>query len=521
MKINFEKVHIYLVFFLYALVFALIDTDADVDLWHRLALGRIFAQLGGVINHDIFAYFPQVNSWIDHEWLSGVVFYQLSHLFGDAGIITLKILIIFAIVSLMYHAGQLIAPDGEKRVLYYLLAVFSIMPGLSSTLRCQAFTYLFFTLWIFLLERIKKDRDGSANRLIWIFPATMLAWTNLHGGFLAGVGLVFLFMLGELLNRQKPFKYLLILLACLPTTLITPYGLARFPQLSNFFHDLSLDRSAFPEWQPMQLFGDVDDFLIYKIVVLLFFAVLMYKLIWDRKRIDWTELLLPCTLFALSLAAKRHLVFFTITAIIYCYKHYSAFIRYASSKITSYTQRIFEQDLRDKAIFMAKAFFYVFITGFCVMLLANNSFSITLDYYPTKALEFIRINNLRGNLFVQLNWGSYAMWKMYPYNFVSSDGRYEFIYTHQAYIDAYNLSYIKSISDWRDSFHTYHHDVLLVDKKGLMQQKFSTLIDWKQVYEDEKAIIFVPASLPDREWMLPEADDAYYIKTKYENDITF
>ena len=101
---------------------------------------------------------------------------------------------------------------------------------------------------------------------------------------------------------------------------------------------------------------------------------------------------------------------------------------------------------------------------------------------------------------------------MYPYNFVSSDGRYEFIYTHQAYIDAYNLSYIKSISDWRDSFHTYHHDVLLVDKKGLMQQKFSTLIDWKQVYEDEKAIIFVPAAVPDREWAMPEKDDVYYVK---------
>jgi hypothetical protein len=516
-KAAFDKVHIYLVFLVYALTFALVDTDADLDLWHRLAAGQIFAQVGGVINHDIFAYFPQVDTWIDHEWLSGVIFYQVSHFFGDAGILTLKILVIFAILTLMYLACQIISPDGEKRVVYYLLAAFSIMPGLSSTLRCQAFTYLFFALWIYLLERVKRGE----NRLIWLFPATMLVWTNVHGGFLAGIGLVALFMFGELLNRQKPHKYLLIILACLPALFASVYGLSRFATISSFFSYVGQDKSTFSEWQPMPLFGSITDFFVYKILVLGGFAVLIYKFVFDRRRIDWVEPVLLCSMFLLSLTTTRHLVFFTITAVVFSYKYYSAAITGLSNWINRRLPQICQSDTCQNLLFTSKAFFYIFAIGLCAMLIAGKPFAITLDYYPTKAIEFIKVNNLKGNLLVPFNWGSYAMWKLYPSNLISMDGRYEQVYTHQAYIDVYNCSFIKSNSNWHDSFNTYRHDVLLVDKRGLMQRQFRTLKNWRQVYEDEKAVIFVPAVLSGRKWELPSQDATYYIKTKYENGIMF
>ena len=58
-------------------------TGADPDLFHRLAAGKLAIQLGKVSTTDSFAFTPKLAEWIDHEWLSGVVFYLLYEKFGD------------------------------------------------------------------------------------------------------------------------------------------------------------------------------------------------------------------------------------------------------------------------------------------------------------------------------------------------------------------------------------------------------------------------------------------------------
>src|SRR3989339_2291474 len=71
--------------------------SADWDLWARLAVGKIFFQTGSVLQHDIFAYTPTKDIWIDHEWGSGVIFYFLSQHLGDYGLLMLKFLLTFFI----------------------------------------------------------------------------------------------------------------------------------------------------------------------------------------------------------------------------------------------------------------------------------------------------------------------------------------------------------------------------------------------------------------------------------------
>ena len=58
---------------------ALITSNAklDIDLFHRLAVGRLVESTGGVVHKDPFAFSPRLDTWIDHEWLSGVVFHEL------------------------------------------------------------------------------------------------------------------------------------------------------------------------------------------------------------------------------------------------------------------------------------------------------------------------------------------------------------------------------------------------------------------------------------------------------------
>ena len=69
---NIKKVVFFTALFLIPCSFIIIKSNADLDLWHRMAVGKIFSQLGSIIYNDIFSYFPTKEMWVDHEWLSGV-----------------------------------------------------------------------------------------------------------------------------------------------------------------------------------------------------------------------------------------------------------------------------------------------------------------------------------------------------------------------------------------------------------------------------------------------------------------
>jgi len=267
----FKKTIFYITLFFMSLMFSLTINPADLDLWHRMAVGKIFSQLGNVLYHDIFSYFPTKPLWIDHEWLSGVVFYKLGHYFGDAGLLSLKVLIIFGIIVLIYKTSQLIHPEPDKlRVSWYFVAMFATITGLSSVLRCQDFTYLFFALWLYVLERVRRGE----NRLIWIFPATTLIWANMHGGIAAGLGLVGFYAVGEFLNKKNPLKYLGILALCFPFLLISPYG-AKYGYY--LIDSITVSRPYISEWNPLSKpIGSFYAFIGIKIQLLLLIPALLY-----------------------------------------------------------------------------------------------------------------------------------------------------------------------------------------------------------------------------------------------------
>ncbi len=66
-----------LTLFIIAYKYAITQAVADADIWHRLAVGKIFFQTGWVLKHDIFSYALTKPVWVDHEWGSGVIFWRL------------------------------------------------------------------------------------------------------------------------------------------------------------------------------------------------------------------------------------------------------------------------------------------------------------------------------------------------------------------------------------------------------------------------------------------------------------
>jgi hypothetical protein len=49
---------------------------ADGDLWARLAQGACIWKTGHLIPKDLFAFTRVLAGYIDHEWLSGLIFFR-------------------------------------------------------------------------------------------------------------------------------------------------------------------------------------------------------------------------------------------------------------------------------------------------------------------------------------------------------------------------------------------------------------------------------------------------------------
>ncbi|EKE02821.1 MAG: hypothetical protein ACD_20C00328G0014 [uncultured bacterium] len=459
----------------------------DFDLWARLAVGSLFFQTGGVLPHDIFAYSITKPTWVDHEWGTGVLFYSLTRCFGDLGIFVLKGILIFAIFILIYKVIRL-NQDKFNNAFYFLLIGFTLYPSIASTVRSQIFTFFFFALWIYLLERVRRGE----NRLLWILPITMIIWANMHGGFLAGLGLLFIYAVGELLNRKNPLKYFGILALSSMATLINPYGIKYWHYI---LEATTLNRIGFIEWQPISLTGPFHNILGMQIHVLSgFFIFILLTVIVafiafiKRYNTDWVKILLALITLYMALKHQRHVVFFVLAMSGLMYSHFAYMFNWLVEQI--------KDRLGDKSLIIPSFSFKIGVLALIIYLSSliypiPTKFIVSPAVYPVGSLEFIKQNNLSGNLAITYNWGSYALWKLYPQCRVLIDGRYEEVYPNDMYLLA--LKFSEHIgNDWAKFLNVFHTDIIVAPKSAYKPVDLLSLENWKPVYEDQVSVVLVP-----------------------------
>jgi len=519
-NINKKNIFLYLIFAVTAYILTFIIKEADADLWARLAVGSLFFQTGHVLTQDIFAYTPTKTLWIDHEWGSGVIFYTFIHCFGDFGLFILKFTLIFTIFLLVNKIIQLNCKKSVNiDISMLVLLAFAIFPSVVATVRSQLFTYTFFVLWICILEKIKRDD----NRLLWIFPATMLIWVNLHGGFVTGLGLIIIYTIGEALNRKNILKYLKIFAITLPVTLINPYGINFWKYI---LEAISMQRPHIFEWQHftlqgpfISLFGiSVHMFLGFEIIAVLT-IILAIKLIITKSDIDWTKILLIIITLYLGLKHQRHLVLFVLTAFSLLYSYYINIFK----SIGNFIQCKHSENMIIKLIKIKNI---SIISILMLLIMSQNIFSTKIyavpSFYPVGAIEFIKQNNLSGNLFVPYRWGSYAMWKLYPQCLVSVDGRYEEVYPDSVFSMAAEFSgdidtnwhlYKKDEhqnENWQKFIDEYHTDIIIMPRIQSNFVKLKKLKNWNIAYADNLSYVLLPNNLTNKLYIIPDFRNPIY-----------
>jgi len=206
---------------IYAL-FAGLRTLTDFDLGWQLATGRWIFRNHQIPSTDVFSYTAQGQPWI-YPVLSGLVFYAVFLAGGYALLSWLGATACVGTVGLLIRRGSLATGA---------LAILAIPRIAARTApRADMFTTVLFAAFLSLIW--ENFQTGRAR--LWLLPVLMVAWVNLHLGFVAGLMLVGAYAIVELLEtlfagerRRRAVERLRHawpwLLATFPATFLNPWG---------------------------------------------------------------------------------------------------------------------------------------------------------------------------------------------------------------------------------------------------------------------------------------------------------
>ena len=158
------------------------------DLGRHLLLGRIITETGSVPETNLLTYTCPDYPFINHHWLSEVLFYNVHQAMGLNGLIVCKALLLVAALWLAMHT----LTPGRCSALYLLAGILAaVILGFRSHIRPELFTYLGVALFGWCFERIRRGQ-----RLMWLVLVLYAwFWANAHIYFIFGLGMVGAFLL--------------------------------------------------------------------------------------------------------------------------------------------------------------------------------------------------------------------------------------------------------------------------------------------------------------------------------------
>src|SRR5512143_3157005 len=394
-------------------------TVADPDLWGTMTFGRLFWDSGTFPYQDIFTYLPTLDRLIYHEWLTGVVLYPIYKFIGGFGLIVLRDLVAVATLGFLYLAAR-IRKSGRVSALLWLFLVSPLLEiGFGTVLRAQIFTYLFTAVTIYLLERSRQKEQWF---LLLILVPIQIVWCNLHGGFLSGLGIIAIYIVGEAFSRRTWWPYLLAFLLSVLSTLINPYGVDYWTYL---FHAVALPRSEITEWASIFTAYVQHTMSLVNIIWYAALGILSLRILVKARWREITPIFLLSATFLLGIQHVRHMVFFPILVAVYLPEPFQPYIEDLQTKLANVLIWLKE---KVPVAFMGSrrmATFFIAILIFLVcVLLGSSSLSLMIPsqekgkgqiaYYPTGASEYIKRNYSSGNILTEFAWGEYRIWNLGP-----------------------------------------------------------------------------------------------------------
>ncbi|HYB44186.1 MAG TPA: hypothetical protein VEL75_20590 [Candidatus Methylomirabilis sp.] len=456
-------------------VFRLSQTRADPDLWGHLRFGDDLLRTGRPVRADTYSYLTGDRPWVNHEWLAEGIMALVYRAGGAPALVGLKVLLGTALIAVLTLHLTRRGLSGLGAALLVAYAMLLVLPGFES-LRPQLWTYVLFALLLMLTDRAEEGATGW----LWAGVPLFALWANLHGGVLAGIGVVGVWVAAHLAWcergwRTEAWRVLPPAAGMVLASLANPYGAG----LWTFLLGTAVGpRRDISEWRPVELTS------VEGAIYLVALAVGIGGLAGSRRPRSPAQVAVFACAAVLPLLARRHAALFAIAGVAVAGEHVADVSVRLARRFCPRGQR----PMRDRRAMIG----WLLIGQAAVLLwLAAPHFRrVDVDprVYPARAVALLRASGVEGHLAVFYDWGEYVLWHLGPRIKVSVDGRRETVYSDGIYRE--NLRFADGTGEWNSLLRSHDTHLVLVPRGLPVWNLMKLEPGWTLLDEDAVSALF-------------------------------
>ncbi|MCK5510717.1 hypothetical protein KAI65_04220 [Candidatus Parcubacteria bacterium] len=494
--------------------------------WHLKAGEEIYLEKYVPWNEN-YNYTLEGRTWVDHEWLLNLISYIV---YTKIGYIALSVC--FALIGLLIFVllNSCLLKKYFKDKLHYIFILIIEIIGLAGILshfgvRMQELSVLMLLLQLFIIDKFNEKQN---YKILYFLPILFFVWANLHGGFMLGLVILWLWfgsnlIAPKILNLFKikifEFKaksgkinFYTFLSACFSSlaVFLTPYHYKYFSFMFEYTDTYYMKRIMewLPAWNyPLNYIQQIY-LIIFILIIVLFFLENKKTKCPLGKKINFWHLSVGLLLLTAAFKARRNFPLFFIASL--------PLITVATNSINKNNfKKIYFYLFKNKFIYFflitglsISVFLVLFLANFTNAPFENKKFC---KFYPCAALEKIKTlpqENIK--IFNNYGYGGYLIWKL-PDHKIFIDGRlpmlqvnghslleeyYEFYDKEKISdkLDKYNINLVLDRKHKAIKFNWFEKTFLGFknkdDKPNPMQEYLSEKSDWELIFENNASFVY-------------------------------
>lgn len=479
---------------------------SDPGTFTHTIIGEYILHSRNFIKNDIFSFTFYGKPWVAHEWLGECIMALLNRIGGLDALLLMGVLLLSSIYTWLAFR---LSRSGLSPLFIGLVIVLVFVSSSSHLhLRPHLFSILFLGITYSILCDYEKGHV-TFQKLLWLIPI-FIVWTNIHGGVLAGLGTLWITVMGWSIARtiglQSSIKslselvrlWMLLILISL-TPFLNPYG-SEVPKAwyaimkSSVIQDVILEHfSVFELFRYYKFRSFIALVGILSLSLLYFISLAGYFP--KKPRIS---MFVPAIWFILTLSRIRHAPLFAIVSAI-ALTEIIPNVRwfYRAERKGLVNSRIRSMNFIGKPrlfpIYVVILLVFSFITGVHIKQLKapiSDPIWAKLDVerWPVELLPELRAYEKwrpKGTpIFNDFEYGGYLMY-FTPKLRVFIDDRCEL------YGDKFLFDYVHPDFDrFSDYINRYDLGVALVRSSSKYANYFEKMPDWKEVNHTGTAVLF-------------------------------
>jgi len=445
---------------------------SDPDLWGHVLYGLDHLKSGQLARSDPYSYTARGATWINHEWLSELIFAWSWQQFGATGLWAIRLILV---ATTMLILVRLISESTRGLWCGVLtLAACWIEMNRGFAIRPQLFTMAMLAVLLLAIRRI-FERPTWPLAAAFSLPPLMCVWANLHGGFVVGLALLAFLLFHqvvEVARGRAPRRRALVTLAAVGvamlSTLVNPYGWRLWVQVLA-----APAGGRIGEWGSMLSFHP-----LYLLVG--FYATLALLAVATPAMLragDWFEWGVLIVLAAAAIVQTRHGPLFCLAAAAWLPTYLEAALPRLA--VPPRFPRLFVAGVTAIALLYA-AGSHLGASGRPYRLL------VPISSHPIDAYRFVRASGLHGNVLVDFDWAQSALWYLHDTCKIAYDGRFNTVYPRGVEDDYFRFHF--GGADWTGMLDRYDPQIVLMPRGWAAFEQMKRRSGWVAAYEGESRV---------------------------------